>query len=126
VKRLLLDTNVVIWLLTGNREAISKRALGCLLNEDNAILVSAVSPWEIATKQSVARLELGSNWQKSLLQLDFDLMPITAEHASRIEDLPWHHRDPFDRMLVVQAMMETCSIVSSDECLEDYEVEVIW
>lgn len=126
MKRLLLDTNVVIWLLTSNREAISKRALSDLLNEDNTISVSAVSPWEISIKQSVGRLELGPNWPRSLLQLDVDQMPMTAEHASRIEDLPWHHRDPFDRMLVAQAMTENCSIISADKHLGDYDVEVIW
>jgi PIN domain nuclease of toxin-antitoxin system len=126
VKRLLLDTNVVIWLLTGEREAISDGALEHLTDESNALSVSAVSPWEIATKRSLGRLELGSNWFRSLLQLDFEHMPITAEHAARCEALPWHHRDPFDRMLVAQAISERHTIVSADRRLGAYEVEVLW
>ena len=126
MKRLLLDTNVVIWLLTGDRGSIPGRALEELSNEDNPISVSAVSTWEIAIKRSLGRLELEAGWPRALLRLDFGQMPITAEHAAICEDLPWHHRDPFDRMLVAQAMAEGHSLVSADARLAAYGVEVIW
>lgn len=126
MKRLLLDTNVVIWLLTGDRGAVSSQALDELSDEYNPISVSAVSTWEIAIKRSVGRLELEPGWPRTLLQLDFGQMPITAEHAAMCEDLPWHHRDPFDRMLIAQAMAEDHSLVSADTRLADYGVEVIW
>jgi len=117
VKRLLLDTNVVIWLLIGDRGSIAGRALEELSNEDT---------WEIAIKRSLGRLELEAGWPQALLRLDFGQMPITAEHAAICEDLPWHHRDPFDRMLVAQAMAEGHSLVGADARLADYGVEVIW
>ncbi len=126
MKSLLLDTNVVIWLLTGDRGAVSAGALDALGDEHNPISASAVSTWEIAIKRSVGRLELESGWARALLQLDFGQMPITAEHAAKFEDLPWHHPDPFDRMLIAQAMAENHSLVSADARLSDYGVEVIW
>jgi PIN domain nuclease of toxin-antitoxin system len=85
-----------------------------------------VSVWEIAIKRSLGRLEIEDGWDRTLMHLDFDQMPITAEHAAGCEGLPWHHRDPFDRMLVAQAMSEQHTIVSADRSLSAYEVEVMW
>jgi PIN domain nuclease of toxin-antitoxin system len=126
LKRLLLDTNVVIWLLTGDRAAVSEHAAEHLLDEENSISISAVSTWEIAIKRSSGRLDLDSGWADVLLGLDFSQMPVTAEHAAMVEELPWHHRDPFDRLLIAQARCERCSLVSADSRLADYGVDVIW
>jgi PIN domain nuclease of toxin-antitoxin system len=126
VKKLLLDTNVVIWLLLGDRKSISARATDLLLDESNAISVSAVSVWEIAIKRSLGKLRIEDDWVRALPRLDFDPMPITAEHAARVEDLPWHHRDPFDRLLVSQAILEKHEIVSTDPQMSQYDIEVAW
>ncbi|MGI8659942.1 MAG: type II toxin-antitoxin system VapC family toxin [Thermoleophilaceae bacterium] len=61
-----------------------------------------------------------------MARLDFDPMPVTSEHAERIEDLPWHHRDPFDRLLVAQASLEAHALVSADTRMTAYDVEVVW
>ncbi|MBK5233355.1 MAG: type II toxin-antitoxin system VapC family toxin [Thermoleophilia bacterium] len=124
--RLLLDTNVVVWLLLGDRGAVSDRATRLLLDEANSISVSAVSFWEIAIKRSLGKLEIDANWAKTLTQLDFNQMPITAEHAALVEHLPWHHRDPFDRLLIAQARLEDHSLVSADRQMKQYDVEVVW
>jgi len=126
VKHLLLDTNVVVWLLTGDREAVSQVATEALLNEENSISVSAVSYWEIAIKRSNGKLEIEADWARALGRLDFDPLVITSEHAAKVESLPWIHRDPFDRLLIAQAMMENHHIVAADRDIPGYDVEVVW
>lgn len=126
MKDLLLDTNVVIWLLLGDRDSITDRARQALLDEGNSLNVSAVVPWEIAIKRSVGRLDIDAEWAKTLSRLDFNQMPVTGEHAAAVENLPWHHRDPFDRLLVAQAMLEGQTIVSADTDIPKYDVEVLW
>lgn len=126
MRRLLLDTNVAIWLLLGDRGSVSGQAEQALANERNAISVSAVSVWEIAIKRSLGKLVIEDGWARTLTRLDFDPMPVTAQHAERVEDLPWHHRDPFDRLLVAQASLEDHALISADSRLAAYDVEVVW
>jgi PIN domain nuclease of toxin-antitoxin system len=126
VKRLLLDTNVVVWLLLGDRGAVSENAQQALTDEHNIPSLSAVSVWEIAIKRSLGKLVISQSWAQALRRLDFDHMPVTSEHAEHVEHLPWHHRDPFDRLLVAQAGLENHALVSADSRLGAYGVEVIW
>jgi PIN domain nuclease of toxin-antitoxin system len=126
VSRLLLDTNVVVWLLLGNRGSVTDAAQAALLDESNAVSVSAVSVWEIAIKRSLGKLAIEDGWSRALGRLGFDPMPVTALHAEHVEHLPWHHRDPFDRMLVAQASLEANALVSADPHLAAYGVEVVW
>ena len=126
MKRLLLDTNVVVWLLLSERGSVSETARAALEDEANAITVSAVSVWEIATKRSLGKLTISPGWGKALTQLGFDPMPITALHAEHVESLPWHHRDPFDRLLIAQATLEDHSLVSADTRIPAYGLDVVW
>ena len=122
---LLLDTNVVVWLLTGDRSAVSKRAVVALTGAD-PVHLSAVSIWEIAIKRSLGKLRLTDDWLSALRKLDFVQLPISGLHAEAVEHLPWHHRDPFDRLLVAQAQIEGARVVSADTQLTAYDVDVIW
>lgn len=126
MRRLLLDTNVVIWLLLGDRVAVSAPAQAALTDESNTISVSAVSVWEIAIKRSLGKLEIDARWARELPRLDFEPMPVTAQHAEQVEHLPWHHRDPFDRLLVAQASLEGHALVTADARLAAYDVDVVW
>ncbi len=126
MRRLLLDTNVVVWLLLGDRESVSAEAVEALADERNAVSVSAVSVWEIAIKRSVGKLLIEDGWARALTRLGFDPMPVTAEHAEHVEHLPWHHRDPFDRLLIAQASLENSALISADERLSAYDVELLW
>jgi PIN domain nuclease of toxin-antitoxin system len=126
VKRLLLDTNVAVWLLLGKRASVSPDAQAALTDERNSISISAVSVWEIAIKRSLGKLQVDSGWAKALMRLDFDPMLVTSEHAELVEHLPWHHRDPFDRLLVAQAAHEDHVLVSADARMTAYDVEVVW
>jgi PIN domain nuclease of toxin-antitoxin system len=126
VTRLLLDTNVVLWLLLGDRDRVSQPAVDALQDERNEIAISAASVWEIAVKRSLGKLTIEDRWARALTQLGFDPLPVTAVHAEAVEHLPWHHRDPFDRLLVAQAAIDGRSLVSSDRRLSSYDVDVIW
>jgi PIN domain nuclease of toxin-antitoxin system len=126
VTRLLLDTNVVVWLLLGDRDAVSERAVAALADEGNAISLSAVSVWEIAIKRSNGKLAIAPEWPRALARLDFEPLPVTSLHAQQVEHLPWHHRDPFDRLLVAQAAVERHTLITADPQLARYGVDVIW
>ena len=126
MKRLLLDTNVAVWLLLGDRSAVSAKAQQALADERNTLLLSAVSVWEIAIKRSLGKLVIADHWAQELRSLDLDPMPVTSQHGEQVEHLPWHHRDPFDRLLVAQASLEGHALVSADSRMAAYGVEVIW
>lgn len=123
---LLLDTNVAVWLLLGNRERVSAPVREALEDERNEVAVSAASVWEIAIKRSLGKLTIEDGWASVLARLGFDPMPVTQVHAEAVEHLPWHHRDPFDRLLVAQASVERCALVSPDRQLAAYGVDLLW
>lgn len=126
MRRLLLDTNVVVWLLLGDRRAVPDAVVQALADERNTVSLSAVSVWEIAVKRSLGKLEIDDRWPEALTRLDFEPLPVTFLHAREVERLPWHHRDPFDRLLVAQASLERHELVSADSRLAAYGVDVLW
>jgi PIN domain nuclease of toxin-antitoxin system len=126
VTRLLVDTNVALWLLLGDRDQVSTPAVEALEDERNEIALSAASVWEIAIKRSLGKLTIEDGWAEALRRLGFDPLPVTAIHAEAVERLPWRHRDPFDRLLVAQATVERCALVSADRRLGAYGVDVLW
>lgn len=123
--RYLLDTNVVIWLLLGDRSALSPGVAEAIARPTSEPLVSAASVWEIAIKTSLGKLTIDDSWPRALTRLDVTHLPVTAEHAAHVQHLPWHHRDPFDRLLVAQAEVEGATLVTADQQLERYDVAVL-
>jgi PIN domain nuclease of toxin-antitoxin system len=126
VTRLLLDTNVAVWLLLGDRQRVSEAAVEALEDERNELALSAASVWEMAIKRSLGTLRIADGWAATLRRLGFEPMPVTAIHAEAAEQLPWHHRDPFDRLLVAQALVERLTLITSDRRLKAYGVPVLW
>lgn len=126
MRALLVDTNVVVWLLLGDRARVSEAACLALEDERNRVAVSAVTVWEIAIKRSLGKLTIEDKWARALAGLGFDALPVTAIHAEAVEHLPWHHRDPFDRLLVAQAATENLSLVSADSRLAAYGADLVW
>jgi PIN domain nuclease of toxin-antitoxin system len=123
---ILMDTNAALWMIA-NSKRLSPQALETVLAPGNRLLISAVSLWEVAIKRSLGKLRAPADLSRRLAALrQVELLPISPLHAEAVGELPWHHRDPFDRMLIAQARTERLAILSSDEALAQYGVEVIW
>jgi len=126
--RLLLDTQIFLWSLdrVARLPSVAREAIEAA---DNAVLVSAVVIWEIAIKASVGRLELPPADLRRLPRLietaGFTELPVLARHAAGVQGLPWHHRDPFDRLLVAQARDEGLTLVTVDPVIRAYDVLVL-
>lgn len=127
--RLLLDTHTLIWWLTED-SALPVSVQKLIGSRNSAVLVSAVSAWEIATKHRLGRLgiaaDLAGNYEAYLANERFESLSISAAHGIRAGSLPGSHKDPFDRMLVAQAQIENLAIVSNDGQLDGYGVTRIW
>lgn len=126
--KLLLDTNILLWAATdpdeledGTREAIE--------DGTNDVLVSIVSAWEIAIKQSINKLELpkpAEQWLPDVIRRSgFEVAELDLAAALRVRALPWHHRDPFDRFLIAQALEHGYTLVSRDEMFTAYGVPIL-
>ncbi len=123
-----LDTHAFIWHREGS-SLLSTRARSAIGTEGNSIFISAVTLWEISIKVSLGKLKL-SKPLRELLAIytngGAELLPITPEHAMAVENLPWHHRDPFDRMLIAQVQQENLTLVTQDDLIRQYQVAWIW
>jgi PIN domain nuclease of toxin-antitoxin system len=127
--RCLLDTHTLIWWMTTDPH-LSRTARGLIEEKHNVSLVSAVSAWEIATKVRLGRLPAAANlvqdFVADLTRERIDILAVTADHAIRAGLLPGPHKDPFDRMLIAQALAENVPIVSNDRALDGYGVRRLW
>jgi PIN domain nuclease of toxin-antitoxin system len=127
--RVLLDTHTLIWWMTTDPH-LSRLARVQIEEKDNVSLVSAVSAWEIATKVRIGRLpaaaDLVSDFVADLTRQRIEILAITADHAIRAGLLPGPHKDPFDRMLIAQALAENVPIVSNDRALDGYGARRLW
>ena len=122
---LLLDTHVLLWWLDDPTTLLSEQALTAIEDRDNQVIVSVVSVWEIAIKKALGKLESPDNLREVITDARFELMPIDYEHAWQVNDLPCHHRDPFDRLLVSQATVENLTLVTRDSYLAAYNVPIL-
>jgi PIN domain nuclease of toxin-antitoxin system len=123
--RLLPDTHAALWLLMGD-ERLSRRAERLLTDASNEVLLSAAVVWEVAVKRSLGKLDAPEDFADLLLDGGAALLVVSIEHAGAVADLPWHHRDPFARILVAQADLEQAVLVTGDERLNAYDVRVAW
>ena len=112
--------------MAGDAGRLSATAAEAIGAADARIVVSAVSVWEVAIKRGLGKLDAPDDLLPQLERARVELLPVTARHADLVTTLPVHHRDPFDRLLVAQATCEQLSIVSADESLRRYGVEVVW
>jgi len=129
---LLLDTHAFLWYYSGSSE-LSSNARLAIENPENIFFVSVTSLWEIAIKNSLGKLDLDAPltvFFQDVVQKGFPLMPIDLSHILQSATLPWHHRDPFDRIIIGQALAENMSLVSRDALFEPYGpssgLRVIW
>ena len=127
--KVLLDTHAFLWLMSDDPN-LSITAKKIFLDSDNDILLSAVSGFEIAVKHGLGKLKLSEPpvtfMRKRIDNNNLIELPITMAHATHLQNLPQHHRDPFDRLLIAQAMVEGIALLTADKQLSAYPVECIW
>jgi PIN domain nuclease of toxin-antitoxin system len=125
----LLDTVVWLWSV-GPTQTIGTAGLEILANSHQEIYLSAASSWEIAIKTRLGKFQLpeppGRYVPKRLAEQGIRSLPISQDHSLRVYDLPAHHSDPFDRMIIVQALVEKMTVLTSDRAFEKYPIDVVW
>ncbi|HVE97312.1 MAG TPA: type II toxin-antitoxin system VapC family toxin [Pseudonocardiaceae bacterium] len=122
--RLLLDSQVVLWSLD-SPERLPTEVVTAITDPANSVDVSVASLWELAIKQSVGKLKVDGDLREHLTLQSFSELPVLGEHALAVRDLPLHHRDPFDRLLIAQAMCEGLTVVTSDRAFAAYDVPIL-
>jgi len=122
--RLLLDSHALLWALTAP-EKLSSDAAGAIAAAANNVWFSPASVWELEIKRAQGKLELPDGWLDAVERARFAELPIRCSHAASAGRLPWHHRDPFDRMLIAQALVEDLRLVTRDRLAVAYGVKVL-
>ena len=125
----LLDTHIFLWFVAGDAK-LSQTARELIEDPANQPLLSVASLWETAIKISLGKLNLGQPFETFIPQQmalnGIDLLAIELDHTTIVSKLPFHHRDPFDRLLVAQAMTEGIPLVSADEAFDAYSIKRLW
>lgn len=126
--KVLLDTHAFLWFMAGDTR-LSPKARKVMSDANTELLLSAASVWEMAIKAALGRLVLPvsvSDYIARKVRNGLHIMPIEWIHAAAVQDMPTHHRDPFDRLIVAQAIAENLPLVSSDRLLKKYGPTLIW
>ena len=127
--RLLLDTHAFLWWIQGG-EGLSSVARTTIADRQHECWLSIASAWEMAIKISLGKLKLPNDLERflseQLARNGFQAMPIAVGHVSRVAQLPFHHRDPFDRLIAAQALEEDVAVVTADKVFSKYKVRRIW
>jgi PIN domain nuclease of toxin-antitoxin system len=123
--RLLFDTQALLALLSSDYP-LSPAASDAIERPNAQLIVSVVSVWEIAIKRSIGKLQAPDDVIERIDKAAAELLTITARHAHATGTLPLHHRDPFDRLLIAQAQLENCAILTGDHAFAAYDVPVVW
>ena len=125
----LLDTMVWLWSV-GPSKTIGTAGLEILASREEEIYLSAASAWEIAIKTRLGKFQLpeppGRYVPKRLIDQDIRSLPINQDHSLKVYDLPLHHSDPFDRIIIAQAIVEKMVVLTSDRVFEKYAIDVVW
>jgi PIN domain nuclease of toxin-antitoxin system len=127
--KLILDTHAFLWFVT-NDPLLSATAKALIADPANEIVISPASYWEVAIKVSIGKYPLAVPFEQFFTEgvegNDFSILPVEIRHAAVLASLPMHHKDPFDRMIIAQAMVERIPIVSIDAALDAYGIIRIW
>lgn len=129
--RVLLDTHTLLWYISGD-DALSKICYELIENTENTVFVSTASLWEAAIKMGLGKLEVhGAHTIQELVEVgvyanQLELLGITPAHLDGVRTLPLHHRDPFDRLLIAQALSENLLLLSRDRAFSAYGVQLLW
>jgi len=119
--KILLDTHILLWWLADD-PLLSKKARSLITDSKNLVFISAATTWEMMKKKALGKLEAPDNIAEMIKENNFKDLPITLAHTLTIGQLPKHHQDPFDRMLVAQAKCEALTLITADEKLTAYDL----
>jgi PIN domain nuclease of toxin-antitoxin system len=119
--KVLLDTHMLVWWLADAKE-LSAAARAIIAAQENAVFVSAASVWELRIKEAIGKVKLPADFGEVLAAQPFEKLAVTVAHAHEMKELPLHHRDPFDRMLIAQARSDGLTLLTHDEVVAKYEV----
>ena len=119
-----LDTHVLLWWLADNA-TLSQTTRTEISDGKNLVFVSAAAAWEMVIKSALGKLDIPSDLEAALTANRFQPLPITIPHALAVADLPHHHNDPFDRLLIAQAKVEGLTLVTRDEQIKKYDVSIM-
>jgi PIN domain nuclease of toxin-antitoxin system len=126
---ILLDTHAFLWFILDDPQ-LSAHGDRLISDRSNTIAISPASYWEIAIKISIGKYSLPEPYdtfiEREIATNDFDILPILPKHTSTLINLPFHHKDPFDRLLIAQAITENIPIISNDSILDKYPIHRIW
>jgi PIN domain nuclease of toxin-antitoxin system len=126
--RALLDTHTFLWAISGDQK-LSRRA-GEIFAGPSDLWLSVASIWEILTKVQIGKMLLpeptGPYIVKKLAENRIETLPVSLDHVLKIETLPLHHRDPFDRILIAQSLKENLPLITSDSVFNHYDIELVW
>jgi len=120
--RFLIDTHALLWAL-GKPDSMALEARDAVADPANLLFVSMASLWECAIKASIGKLDLPEGFFDSIPEAGYDVIPIQTSHLKLYLSLPMHHRDPFDRMLVAQAKVQSLTLITRDPEIQKYDVE---
>ena len=127
--RILLDSHAVLWYVDQD-QMLSGTAHAAITDPANDLLVSAATIWELATKAAIGKLSLSQPYRlwmnKAMSDLRASLLPVSIDYADAQAGLPFHHRDPFDRLIIAQSLIEGISVVSADGQFDAYGVNRVW
>lgn len=123
--RVLLDTHAALWWLADD-ERLGAASVRVIADPGSEILLSAAVVWEVAIKRSLGKLDAPEDFAATLIGAGARPLAIGVEHADAVAGLAWHHRDPFDRLLIAQATIEQAYLVSNDQALRAYGIPLIW
>ena len=124
--KLLLDTHTLIW-FSSNSEKIPQRILHELINPDNSLYISAVSLWEIVIKVGLGKLDISfDNLLAKLANIEINILQIESTFLAKVMDLPYIHKDPFDRLIIATALVTDMTILTTDENIRKYDVSWMW
>lgn len=124
----LIDTHTFIWFINGDR-SLSEKNINLIKNIENRCYISIASIWEIAIKLSIKKLKLKADFStlsEILIENEIEILPITFVHIQKLLQLDFHHRDPFDRIILSQSLSENLPILTKDENFQLYQADIIW
>ena len=121
---LLLDTHIILWWLDNNNK-LPEKYFEAISDSNNICFISSATIWEVSIKCALGKLEIPDNFTDILEQEGFNELQISWNHAAMVRQLPFHHKDPFDRLIIAQAIIEDLTLLTVDKVIPEYEVKIL-